>query len=109
MNTTKRNVVVSAVMAIVLCLSIVAGATFALFTSESSVNIAVTSGKVDVAASMALTEIYSPAAISESGITDARNAANEQTHTFANGGTATVTGGGQFNISKHHSRRQSNG
>lgn len=50
MNTTKRSIVVSAILVIALCISLVAGATFALFTSESKVNIAVTSGKVDVTA-----------------------------------------------------------
>lgn len=49
-KTMKRNVVVSAVLAIMLCVSLIAGATFALFTSESKVNIAVTSGKVEVVA-----------------------------------------------------------
>lgn len=51
-KTTKRNVVVSAVLAIMLCVSLMAGATFALFTSESKVNIAVTAGKVDVVATV---------------------------------------------------------
>ena len=40
-------------MSIVLCVSLIAGATFAIFTSESKVNIAVTSGKVDVVATIA--------------------------------------------------------
>lgn len=52
MNTTKRSIVVSAILVIALCISLVAGATFALFTSESKVNIAVTSGKVDVTATV---------------------------------------------------------
>lgn len=52
MNTTKRSIVVSAILVIALCVSLVAGATFALFTSESSVNITVSSGKIDVIASI---------------------------------------------------------
>lgn len=51
-KTIKRNVVVSALLAIMLCVSLIAGATFALFTSESKVNIAVTSGKVNVVATI---------------------------------------------------------
>lgn len=51
MNTTlKRNVVVSAVLVIALCVSLIAGATFALFTSESRVDVSVKSGTVDVTA-----------------------------------------------------------
>lgn len=51
-KTIKRNVVVSAILAIMLCVSLIAGATFALFTSESKTNIAVTSGKVNVTATV---------------------------------------------------------
>lgn len=56
-KTVKRNVVVSAILAIMLCVSLIAGATFALFTSESKVNIAVTSGKVSVLASIDETSV----------------------------------------------------
>ena len=42
----KKSVILSSIMLIALCLSLITGATFALFTSESSVNIAVSSGKV---------------------------------------------------------------
>ncbi len=57
MNTVKTKVLVSAILSIVLCVSLIAGATFALFTSESNVNIAVTSGKVDVVASVDETSV----------------------------------------------------
>ena len=56
-KTVKRNVVVSAILAIMLCVSLIAGATFALFTSESKGNIAVTSGKVSVLASIDETSV----------------------------------------------------
>ena len=56
-KTIKRNVVVSAILAIMLCVSLIAGATFALFTSESKVNIAVTSGKVSVVANIDETSV----------------------------------------------------
>ena len=94
-KSVKRNVIVSAMLSIALCVSLVAGATFALFTSESKVNIAVTSGKVKVVASVKDFEAYSPTAISVDGenvITDATNAANnsDDVKLFANGGTATL-------------------
>lgn len=89
-KTMKRNVVLSSILAIVLCVSLIAGGTFALFTSESKVNIAVTSGKVKVEASIEGLTLYSPTAIAESGITNADNIATA-TH-FGNGGTAVVSG-----------------
>lgn len=48
----KSKVLLSAVLVMALCVSLIAGTTFALFTSESGVNIAVTAGTVDVAASV---------------------------------------------------------
>ena len=46
----KKKILLSSVLTIVLCLSLIAGSTFALFTSESTVNVAVTAGKVNVTA-----------------------------------------------------------
>lgn len=92
-KTMKRNVVVSAILAIMLCISLITGATFALFTSESKVNIAVTSGKVDVRAYIDETtlSLYSPKGINAvtGEITDDTNAATNVA--FYNGGTATLS------------------
>lgn len=52
MKNAKRSVIITAILAIIMCASLVAGATFALFSSSSSVNIAVTSGNVEVTASV---------------------------------------------------------
>ncbi len=48
----KKKTIVSSLLTIVLCLSLIAGSTYALFTSEDEVNIAVTSGKVNVVATI---------------------------------------------------------
>lgn len=48
----KRKLIVSSFLTIALCLSLIAGSTFALFTSESKANVAVTSAKVKVTASI---------------------------------------------------------
>ena len=47
----KKKAFVSSVLVIVLCAAIIAGSTFALFTSETRVNVAVTAGTVKVVAS----------------------------------------------------------
>ena len=91
MKKAKRNALVSAVLAIALCLSVIAGATFALFTSKSSVNIAITSGNVEVTATATELKVYLPKAVSEDGIADATDASDGES-TFANGGTATLDG-----------------
>lgn len=44
----KKKFLITSILSIVMCMSLIAGATFALFTSESNVNISVTSGTVQV-------------------------------------------------------------
>lgn len=52
----KKKALVASILTIALCLSLIAGSTFALFTSESTVNVAVTSGKVNVEATASTPE-----------------------------------------------------
>lgn len=52
MSKSTKKTLVSLILTIVLCLSVITGATLALFTSDDSVNIAVTSGKVELVASI---------------------------------------------------------
>ena len=75
----KKKLLLTSILSIVMCFSLICGATFALFTSESKVNIAVTSGTVKIEATLAENvELYS------NGVA--------QQGTFANGGTASVSG-----------------
>ena len=46
----KKKFLLTSVLVILMCVSLIGGATFALFTSEDVVNIAITSGKVEVEA-----------------------------------------------------------
>ena len=46
----KNRIIISSILTIALCLSMIAGSTFALFTSESKVNVAVSSATVNVEA-----------------------------------------------------------
>ena len=46
----KKKALLSSIFVILLCISVIAGSTLALFTDVAGVNIAVTSGKVDIAA-----------------------------------------------------------
>lgn len=48
----KRKIVVPALLSILGCTAVIAGSTYALFTSEAKVNVAITSGKVDVLATV---------------------------------------------------------
>ncbi len=80
----KKKVILTSILTIALCLSLIAGSTFALFTSESKVNIAVTSGQVEVTAFL---KAGSFKAYSKDVEVSADNATEK---TFENGGTATV-------------------
>lgn len=55
----KSKALLSAILSIAICMSLVVGATYALFTSESKLNIAVTSGKVNVVATTENLKVYS--------------------------------------------------
>ena len=79
MKNNKKKALVSAILTIALCLSVIAGATFALFTSNDEVNIAVTSGKVSLTAIINEDSL----ALSSLGVAQEDN--------FAAGGTATLS------------------
>lgn len=73
----KKKTILSSLLTIILCLSLIAGSTYALFTSKDQVNIAVTSGKVNVVATILDTAMKTFSLGTE-------QAAGK----FANGGTA---------------------
>lgn len=91
---TKVSIILSALAAIGVASSVMAGATYALFTSESKVNIAVTSGKVNVTATIDSLVAYSPTSIGDDNASSNLNNAatnNNDEHKFKNGGTASIT------------------
>ena len=84
----KSKTFLGAVLSIALCVSLIAGATFAIFTSEASVNIAVTSGTVKVMATVSDFAATSPEKITSEGVVvDDTYVAG-----FTNGGEATQNG-----------------
>lgn len=88
----KKKVLVSSAMTIALCLSLIAGSTFALFTSQSQVNVAVTSGKVDVVASVDGEISYTSSlgtVLSQSGATLAEDSNTITISNMVPGDTAT--------------------
>ncbi len=93
----KKKVLLSSIATIALCLCLIAGSTFALFTSQSKTNIAVTSGKVDVVASVEDFKLYSVEANANGSIVDENGGRYEYADRtsegkFANGGTAVLDG-----------------
>ena len=91
MKSMKRNVIVSAFLAIALCMSVIAGATFALFTSNAKVNLSITSATVKVSADVENLKLYSTTEVNP-----ATNEGKKQDltgNTFLLGGTANFTDG----------------
>ena len=86
----KSKTFLGAVLSIALCVSLIAGATFAIFTSESKVNIAVTSGTVKVTAEIGDLTTYS--GVNITGAADDVLESTTANGTFTNGGTATKEG-----------------
>ena len=94
----KKKVLLTSIATIALCLCLIAGSTFALFTSTSNVNIAVTAGKVNMVAGIAITSVESVTGSTTGTVTDENGATYDWTHSdtdapfnFINGGSAEVT------------------
>ncbi len=79
----KTKVLLSSLLAIGMSASLVTGATYALFTSNSTVNVAVTSGTVKVLAS-----------VKEDSLTTYSFGDEQPNGTFENGGAATLVDNG---------------
>lgn len=96
----KKKALLSSILTIALCLSLIAGSTFALFTDSTDFNIAITSGDIEIKATAAINAVYSAKGadaaddkylVDEFGHTYTHEL--QANDTFVNGGTATVTDG----------------
>jgi predicted ribosomally synthesized peptide with SipW-like signal peptide len=91
----KKKVLLSSIATIALCLCLIAGSTFALFTSKSNVNIAVTAGEVEMVAGIAITKLESVKGDVNGTIVDENGntySYEDVSPNFTNGGTAEVNG-----------------
>ena len=79
----KKKILFSAALTILLCMCIIAGSTFAMFTSDTGVSMIIGSATVQVSASITGFDGTSrgQACVKENGVV-----------TFANGGTASMSG-----------------
>lgn len=86
----KKKVLLSSIATIALCLCLIAGSTFALFTASVPFNIAVTAANVELTAELVglVRSSVQPDANAVGGYAYEDNLAN-----FANGGTATYANG----------------
>ncbi|MBE6629472.1 MAG: hypothetical protein E7624_01315 [Ruminococcaceae bacterium] len=82
----KRKTLLGSLLTILLCLTLIAGSTFALFTDSETVDIAVTAGKVDVDATVTALSILSYPKLVEK---DEWTEVNGNEATFTNGGVVT--------------------
>ncbi len=100
----KKKTLLMSSLTILSCVCVATGATFALFTDESKTSISITSGKVDVNASLTLEEIHTPKTIGLDGITqDATETAvkvDEFNGTFGLGGTVAINDKGDVQFDK---------
>ena len=93
-----KKSLLTAILSIAMCLSLITGATFALFTSTSEVNIAVTSGKVSIVASVSdvmikdLNESTYSRTVADGATEGFESSGNTDTRTLAfDGDTLTFT------------------
>lgn len=92
MNKTAK-LLLSSVLTVCVCISLIASSTFALFTDESSVNVAVTSGKVEITAAVSIEEAWSAQYNSATNEYERKTATEtDGIYTFANSGTVAIDG-----------------
>lgn len=87
----KKKVLLTSIATIALCLCLIAGSTFALFTSQSQANIAVTAGKVNVVATIKKDSLLTWSLNETTARTDG---------SFANGGSADIKDTGELVIDR---------
>jgi len=85
----KKKTIVTSIVSIATSLSLIGGSTFALFTDESNVNIAVTSGKVDVLAT-----------VQQDSLKLYSFDVEQSNNTFENGGTAEFDANGALSLNR---------
>ncbi len=86
----KNKQILNSIITILLCLSLISGSTFAIFTHEDAVSTTVTNGNVDIRAGIIPGSLvtYSVRPLQNGGYVELLN----ETSTFLNGGTATLFG-----------------
>ena len=89
----KTKLIITSVMTIAVCLSLIAGSTFAYFTSDAKTNITVNSAKVNVTA-----EILQNTLVLSSLNVEQKDDQGNYVNTFENGGTATWTNNGELKL-----------
>lgn len=108
MKSMKKKILLSSIVTIAICFCLIVGSTYALFTSESEMNIAITSGNVELKASINEYELWSvrPSEAGDPFETVDENGngyvyEQQQNGTFANGGTAALNNeGNELTLSK---------
>lgn len=94
----KKKVLLSSILTIALCLSLIGGSTFALFTSQAEVGVVITAGEIDMTADIAITKLESVTPDQAGTIVDENGGTYSYKDVtsegkFTNGGTATVANG----------------
>ncbi len=87
----KKNVILSSILSLAMCASLITGATYALFTSETETNVAITSGKVEVVSKVTDLKLYSHQNINVN--TNVGEKIEMEGNTFLTGGTANYANG----------------
>ncbi len=85
----SKKILLSSILTILLCASIIVGSTYALFTSESTTNVAITSGKVEVVAHVVEDSLKLYSGEFNESLNDYEYI--EQSNHFINGGTANFS------------------
>lgn len=88
----KKKIILSSIITIAICLCLVVGSTFALFTDSTEIEIVVSSANVDLEAELGDIVLYSAKGDANGTLVDENGKTyvhEKQTNKFSNGGTAS--------------------
>lgn len=107
MKNNKKKILFTSIVTIAICFCLITGSTYALFTSDSEMNIAVTSGNVKVVSTINAVDLYSVRPVAHGETADTVDEFGheykfeaQQNGTFANGGTAGLVDGNQLTLAR---------
>lgn len=96
-KSSKKTAIAAAILVVVMCAAIIAGATFALYSAGDTHDIAITTGDIQLSSTVKLTSAWTTA---QSGEKTNANVTDNKTAALSTGGKVSVDEGGNITFDR---------
>lgn len=96
-KSSKKTAIAAAILVVVMCTAIIAGATFALYSAGDTHDIAITTGDIQLSSTVKLTSAWTTA---QSGEKTNANVTDNKTASLSTGGSVSVDEGGNITFDR---------